>query len=146
MTCCLLYYYRRRHDWIIYDEIYFLCVLETAMPRLIFLASSQTKCSVICDGRWKIKRMKKTQSLTINLYHVHGLMTLKSISHQYCYNHNYISKIFWRRQTFNWQIFFLNCLWNERSSITFLFTHTLISVSQLVISVYPPYLLSEYIL
>lgn len=70
VTCWPLYYWRRRHGWIIYDEIYFLCVLETATPRLMLLASSQTSCSIICDGRWRNKRMKQTQSLATNLYHI----------------------------------------------------------------------------
>lgn len=121
-----LYYCRRRHGWIIYDEIYFLCVLETATPRLMLLASSQTSCSIICDGRWRNKRMKQTQSLTTVKWRwkvlVINTATIIIIFSQYFEGGKQLTD------------FFLNFLWNE-SSVNFFFTHTLISVSQLVISV-----------
>lgn len=53
------------------------------------------------------------------MYHIHGLMTLKSISHQYFYNHNYIFTIFWRGKQLT--DFFLSYLWYERSSVIYQF-------------------------
>lgn len=132
VTCWPLYYWRRRHGWIIYDEIYFLCVLETATPRLMLLASSQTSCSIICDGRWRNKRMKQTQSLATNLYHIMvkwrwkvsviNTATIIIIFSQYFEGGKQLTDFF-SQFPLKWKLCY------------FFLTHTLISVSQLVTSV-----------
>lgn len=99
----LLYYYRWLDDWIIYDQIYSLCIQKTGKSRFILLASSQNHLAAsFLERRKKGMGVRQTYSYYSEFFHSHGLKTLKSISLNIAAILTTFSQFFCRKQTLKW--------------------------------------------